>query len=132
MIQGNPYDMYKRQAVSTMSPGELIVLLFEEASLSINKALIYIEKKDIENSHNNIIKAENIVMYLKDCLDMSYPISKNLSSLYQFMYEELIKANFSKDPEILKNVLNMITEFKDTWKEAEVKSHSSLNSGNKI
>jgi flagellar protein FliS len=119
MAVSNPYQRYREQVVYTMTPGQLIVLLYDEAIKNIKKAIIYIEEKKIAQAHNCIIKAEDIINALIDNLNMGYSISEDLFSLYDYMYRQLIQANIKKDSETLKEVLSMLTEFKNTWEEAE-------------
>ncbi len=122
MAFASQYQKYKAQSVSALTPGEQIVLLFEQAVVSLAKAVLYIESKDIPNAHNAIIRAQNIYLFLSDNLDMQFEISHNLYALYQYAYDELIKANMKKDVEIVKRILDMTREFKETWKNAEMQS----------
>lgn len=113
------YQKYVQQSITSLTAGEQLVLLLEKACININRAIEYIEKKDIANAHNMIVKAEDIYFYLIDSLDMSYPIAKNLFSLYNFMIDQLTLANIKKDAEILRGIQNLAYELKDTWKQAE-------------
>lgn len=122
----DPYKKYREQSVNTMTPGELIVLLYEEAAMSINKAKNYISKNDTCEAHNSIIKAENIFLYLMDSLDMNYPISQNLLLLYDYLYNRLVTANLEKNADILQEVLSKTVELKDTWKQAEINNREHL------
>jgi flagellar protein FliS len=111
--------------ITALTAGELIILLFEEASVNINKAIMHINNKDICGAHNCIVKAENIILYLNDSLDMSFPISEKLTSLYDYMYDQLVKANIKKDISILESILKMTHELKDTWEKAEISNRTS-------
>lgn len=111
---------YKEQALSTLTPGELIVRLYDEAAVQISSAIKAIERKDIPSAHKGIIKAQDIFLYLSDSLDMRYPISKNLESLYSFLYSHLVKANVSKDPDALRDALRISNELGDAFRQAEV------------
>ncbi|MBQ8569289.1 MAG: flagellar protein FliS, partial [Oscillospiraceae bacterium] len=42
----------------------------------------------------------------------------NLAALYQYFRERLVQANVKKDPEILKEILPMITDLRDAFFEA--------------
>lgn len=114
------YQKYMKQSVTALTAGEQINLLFDQACVNISKAIEAIEKKDIAGAHNSIIKTENIFNYLIDSLDMSYPISKNLLALYDFINDRLIQANIKKDIKPLREAQKIATELRDTWKKAEV------------
>lgn len=116
------YQKYKAQSVGALTPGEQVVLLFEHAAVCLNKAITFIDQKDIGGAHKSIVRAQDIYQFLSEQLDMRMEISHNLFSLYQYIYDELVKANLNKDAEIVKRMLAMTRSFRDTWKQAEVMS----------
>jgi len=119
MAYANAYQNYQEQSVNTMTPVERIVLLFEKAVLHMNVATTYINSKDPCQAHNHIIKAEDIVLYLRDILDMRYPVSKTLFDYYTYIYEQLTMANINKNKEILEQLIGMMDEVKSAWQEVE-------------
>jgi flagellar protein FliS len=122
MTLANQYMKYMTQSVNASTPGEQIVMLFEHASLKLNKAIQCVEAKDIQGAHNAIIRVQNIYHFLSDSLDMRYEISNNLYALYQFILDELTTANIKKDAQILRRVLRMTREFEETWRKADLKT----------
>jgi|ADurb_Total_1113_FD_contig_71_383975_length_1258_multi_2_in_0_out_0_2 flagellar protein FliS len=119
----NPYQKYMQQSVSTMTPGQLIVALYDKCILELNKAIYYIEEKDIPKAHNSITRVSDIVDTLDGHLKVKYEISTNLASLYQFFRENLIKANVKKDTEILKMLIPFFTELKEAFEEISRKGY---------
>jgi flagellar protein FliS len=122
MTYANQYLKYKAQSVSTSTPGEQIVMLFERAALKLTQAVQCIELRDIPGAHNAIIFAQNIYLFLSDNLNMNMPVSKDLYALYQYAYDELTTANLKKDADIVRRILKMTREFQETWKEADLKT----------
>lgn len=120
MATPNPYEKYQNLAINTLTPGELIILLYDEISLSLNKAMYNIKNSKTNDAHNNIIKAENIVLYLIDILDMNYPIADKLLELYDFIYKQLVKANVEKNPKLIEETLKLADSLKETWKQADI------------
>jgi len=120
------YQKYRQQSVTSLTSGEQIVLLFQQACVNIAKAIDFIESKDINGTHNSIVKTENIFNYLIDSLDMNYSISDDLFSLYNFITDRLLQANIKKDATILREVQPLVCELRDTWKEAELLSRSGI------
>lgn len=114
-----PYQKYKQQSLISLTPGEQLVLLFDQACLNIAKSIDFIEKKDICNAHNSIVKTENIFYSLIDNLDFNYAISKNLHSLYNFILDRLIQGNINKDVNLLREAQKIACELRETWREAE-------------
>lgn len=119
MLMANPYAQYQKQAVSTSTPGELVVLLFTGAVKNINLAICSIKEKQVCEANNRIIKAEKIFNALIESLDMRYPIAKDLSKLYAFFNDRLLQANIKKDASILEEILPLVVDLRNTWQEAE-------------
>ena len=122
----NPYQQYQEQSIKTASPGELTLMLYNGCIKFINQAKQFIEQKDIEKANNAIVRAQDIIQELLVTLNMDYEISKNLAALYDFMYRRLIDANISKDVEALDEVLDLVTELRDTWKEVIKKTRQQV------
>ncbi|MBS4204978.1 flagellar export chaperone FliS [Lederbergia citrea] len=118
MASSNPYQAYRTNAVTTASPGELTLMLYNGCLKFINLAKNAIETKNIEAKNTNIQKAQNIVSELMVTLNMDMEISKNMMTLYDYANRRLIEANIRGDITILEEVEELITEFRDTWKQA--------------
>lgn len=117
MALTNGYAQYNNSKVMTASPAELTLMLYEGAIRFCNIAINGIEQKDIEKSHNNIVKAENIIDYLQATLDMKYPVAEHFNDIYNYLQQRLVQANLKKDAEILQEVCEHIRSVRDTWKE---------------
>lgn len=130
-LASTAYGNYKNQAIQTLTPGELIILLYEEASLRISRAILHIKNKRIEDAHKNIIKAENIIAYLTEILDINYPIADEILPLYEFITKRLVEANLSKDISLLEDAKDIINQMKDMWKEADLINRQKTVMGGK-
>lgn len=119
----NPYQKYMQQSVTTMTPGQLVIALYDKAILEMNKAIIFIEDKDIPKAHNSITRASEIVDSLDASLKVKYEISDNLAVLYQYFRERLVEANIKKDPEILKELIPRFQDIRDAFFEANKIAH---------
>ena len=113
----NAYQQYANNKVMTASPAELTLMLYEGAIKFINIALGAMEEKDIQKAHTNILKAEHIVDYLRQTLDMKYAVAQDFENIYSYLASRLIEANLKKDPEILQEVNEHLRSVRDTWKE---------------
>ncbi|SHE47570.1 flagellar protein FliS [Thermoanaerobacter uzonensis DSM 18761] len=111
----NPYQQYKENAILTASPEELVLMLYNGIIRFIEEAKGAIEKKDYMAANNGIQRAQDIIAELMLTLDMSYDISQNLYSLYDYMLRRLIDANVKKDVTILEEVKGFAIELRDTW-----------------
>lgn len=132
MALNNPYETYQQNAILTARPEELTLMLYNGAIKFLKQAKNSIEDKKVESAHNYILKAEDIILELMSSLDMSYEISNNLYSLYEFMNNWLVQANMHKDKEGIKKideVLNLLEELRSTWVEAMKLAKISQKSG---
>jgi len=116
----NPYDRYTNNSIFTASPEELTLKLYEGALKFCNQAIVAVENKDYAKANELILRVQAIIREFQLKLDRSYEISNNFAALYAYIYERLIKANVSKDLEILHEVRELLRDFRDMWKEAMV------------
>ena len=110
-------QMYQKNAVQTASPAKLTLMLYDGAVKFTNIAIEAIEAGDIEKAHNNIVKAQNIIVEFRSTLDMKYPVAKDLDVVYDYIYRRLVEANMKKDKDILVEALKHIKTMRDTWRE---------------
>jgi flagellar protein FliS len=119
MQQANLYQQYKSQSLETLTKGEIVVKLFEEASKQVSTSIFLINRGDEVKAFNCIVKAQKIISTLNFSLDRKFAISIELSELYLFLNESLGKANQNKDIGLMKELLSMIDELKVTFRQAE-------------
>lgn len=117
MALPNAYAQYSNSKILTASPAELTLMLYEGAVKFCNIAVLAIEQKDIPKAHNNMIKVQRIIDYLRETLDMSYPVAQDFENIYVYLSKRLVEANLQKDPEILEEVLGHLRSVRDNWKE---------------
>ncbi|KNF09638.1 flagellar protein FliS [Gottschalkia purinilytica] len=122
MAISNPYQKYQQNSIVTASPEQLTLMLYDGAIKFMNMAKLYMEEKNIQETHNSIMRAQDIINELNITLNMNYGISKNLRSLYTYILEKLIDANLKKDYSILDEVISLVEDLRDTWKEAMQKN----------
>lgn len=117
MAVQNPFQSYQQNSVTTASPGELTLMLYNGCLKFIRFAKKAMVENQIEEKNTNLIKAQKIIQELMMTLNMDIPVSKNMMSLYDYLHRRLIEANTKNDPAILDEVEGFVTEFRDTWKE---------------
>lgn len=115
--QTNAFNAYKQNSVTTASPGELTLMLYNGCLKFLGKAKIAIEQKNIEEKNHNIQRSQAIIAELMSTLNMDIEISKQMLPLYEYMNHRLVEANIKNDPSIIEEVEGLVTEFRDTWKE---------------
>ncbi|MCA1320524.1 flagellar export chaperone FliS [Bacillus tianshenii] len=117
MAINNPYQAYQQNSVSTASPGELTLMLYNGALKFMRLAKKGIEEKNLDLKNTNLIKAQKIIQELMVTLNTDLEVSKSMLSMYDYMNRRLIEANIKNDTEIIDEVETLMTEFRDTWKQ---------------
>lgn len=115
--QTNAFNAYKQNSVTTASPGELTLMLYNGCIKFLGKAKLAMEAKQIEEKNHYIQRSQAIIAELMSTLNMDYDISKQMLPLYEYMNRRLTEANIKNDTAILDEVEGLVTEFRDTWKE---------------
>ena len=117
MIANKGYAAYANNKITTATPAELTLMLYEGAIKFCNIAIAAVEQKDIQKAHNNIMKTQNIIEEFQATLNHKYAVAKDFDSVYAYLLRRLIEANIKKDAEILNEVLQHLRTMRDTWKE---------------
>ncbi|MBG9940488.1 flagellar export chaperone FliS [Brevibacillus formosus] len=117
MLQ-NAAQTYQSNQVTTATPADLTLMLYNGALKFIKQAKVALEEKDVIKSHEASLKVQNILYELMSTLNSDYEISKEFAKLYEYMLQRTIEANMHKDVNILLEVEDLFIQFRDTWKEA--------------
>ena len=83
-------------------------------------------KQDNAEINRALQKAQKILGHLQRTLDDHYDISKNLAALYDYFIHVVVQANVKKDVSALDEVVTMISELRNTFKEADRKSRVAV------
>lgn len=119
MQQANLYQQYKAQTLETLTKGEIVVKLFEEASKQISMAIFFTNNGNSFKAYNCIAKSQKIISTLNFSLDMKYAISIELNEMYLFLHNKLGEAIAKKDVPMMKELLSLVDDLKVTFRQAE-------------
>ena len=112
------YQGYKEQGINDMTPGELLLLLYDELIKRMLRAGLALDRADYPLFEASIDRSLDIIRYLDDTLDVQYPISRNLNRLYDYFSYELNRVKAGRNKEELDRVKTMVGELRDTFREA--------------
>jgi flagellar protein FliS len=121
--QQKAYAQYQNNKVMTASGPELTLMLYDGAIKFLNVADYAIEKSDVGKAHENIMKTERIIEYLRNTLDMKYSVAQDFENMYSYIYRRLVEANLSKDREIIAEVNKHLHSIRDNWVEVMKANH---------
>ena len=113
------YQRYREESLNTMTQGELLLLLYDELVKRLRQADLEMGKQNYENFEKAVDRAAEIIRYLSDTLDHRYPISGNLSRLYEYFCYELSRVKAGRNQEELMRVTRMVSELRDSFRKAE-------------
>lgn len=114
----NPYQTYQQNSVMTASPQELTLMLYSGCVKFIKIAKRAMNDKNFQEKNTNIIKAQNIILELRSTLNSGIDMSTGLEQMYEYMYSRLLEANMKNDIEALEEVETLMTDMRNTWKQA--------------
>ena len=120
------YQGYKEQGINDMTPGELLMLLYDELIKRLLRAGLALDKADYALFEASVDRSLDIIRYLDDTLDMQYPISRNLNRLYDYFSFELNRVKAGRNKTELDRVRVMATELRDSFREANKNSQQEL------
>jgi flagellar protein FliS len=117
MSQNNVLNKYKQTAVTSASREKLLLMLYEAAIKFVKRAIVACETKDIAERGLNIGRAYDIIMELNNTLNFEVggDIAKQLEQLYNFICEELTKANVTGEPKHLHACLKILNTLYEGW-----------------
>jgi len=118
------YQNYKEQSISTMTQGELLLLLYDELVKRLIQAELALTKQNYELFDASVQRGSDIVSYLDGILDRQYPISKELAQMYEYFSYELGRAKIGRNAEVLAHVKKLSMELRDAFRQADKNAES--------
>ena len=113
------YQQYKEQSINTMTPGELLMLLYDELVKRAARAELALQKEDYSLFEAFMDLCVDIVHYLDDTLDRSYSISHELHRLYDFFCYDFSRIKMGRNKAELERLRPMLSDMRDTFRTAE-------------
>ena len=115
----NPREAYLAASVTTASPGQLLVMLYERLVLDLQRATDALRSGEHSQAHAPLLHAQDIVLELASSLRVDvWDGAPGLAALYDFLYRELIRANVHKDLAAAEFCLESAAALRDTWRQA--------------
>jgi flagellar protein FliS len=115
----NARAAYLDASVATASPARLLVMLFDRLVLDVQRGLDAQRRGDFEETHRHLTHAQDIVMELQSSLKADeFRGGYDLAALYSFLHRQLVMANIRKDAAITDDVLTLVTDLCDAWRQA--------------
>lgn len=118
-MYSNGYNVYKNNSVNYASKEQLLLMLVEGAVKFCKIGRQAIVDKDVKKAHDALVRTQDIFSELMISLDKTAgEWAVQMFNVYEFIKEKLIEANMKKNVEIIDEILPLIEDINDTWKEA--------------
>ncbi len=114
---GQP-NAYLKTRIMTASPAQLRGMLLDGAVRFARTGRDGLAEQDFEKAYNGIHRCQKILMELLEGLDPSVDreLCERLSSLYLFLYTQLMKATTERDPKVVDEVIRLLEFECETWR----------------
>ena len=110
---------YVDDTVATASPAKLLTMLYDRLVLDLVQGEEAIRAGEIENAHEKLSHAQEILIELQVSLDVeAWSGAPGLANLYGYLITELIGANVAKDADRVAVCRGFVEPLRDAWREA--------------
>lgn len=105
--------------VQDASSHRLIGMLFEGLFTRIAQAKGAMQQKDLQNKGQKITEAMNIIVGLREFLDLEKggELAQNLDSLYEYVQRGLLDAHLNNDASRLDECRELLMQVSGAWAE---------------
>lgn len=123
----NGYGAYNEIGISTSNPLKIVLMLYDGAISSLNKAIEHTEAGDIMQKNLCANNAREIVEELNQSLDLEEggDMALNLRRLYFFMSRRIMKANWDNDSQGFSEVIELLTQLQGAWQDVQAQMASA-------
>jgi len=112
------FDTYRTVTVETAPQGKLIIMLYNGAIQRAEEAKRQLEKGKLQEAHNNLLRAQDIVAELRGSLNMNAgAVAENLSRIYEYFQHLLVTANIRKETKPIDECVTLLISMRNTWQE---------------
>lgn len=114
---------YGTVQMTTSSPGQVLVMLYDGLFRFLGEAKAAIQARDRARSGERIGRAHAILDLLASTLEPSHApeLCENLQGLYLFCMSRLVTANVKQDDAAVDEVLRVLSPLREAWREAVAK-----------
>ncbi len=120
MTNAAAISRYRAVQVTTCTPGQLLVMLYDGLLRYLNEAKTAMTARNRARAGERISRAhailENLLVNLNR--EVSPALVDQLEPLYAFCMTHLVKANLKQDPDAIGDVIRMLTPLRDAWSDA--------------
>ena len=122
---------YQRNQLTTTDSATVLLMLYQGAIDSVNRARQSMEQGDMAEKGKHILRVNDIVSQFMASLDyeIGCELAQNLEGLYRYMLDQMLVANVKNDPKPLEVVASLLITLKQGWEEAVATQRKKVAQG---
>jgi flagellar secretion chaperone FliS len=122
---------YKETQITTTDPCTVLLMLYQGAIDFLGQARASMVARDMAQKGSYILRANDIITQFIASLDHDAggEIARNLEGLYRYMLDKIMLANVNNDPQLLTEVITLLTTLKSGWEEAILSQRKQAAAG---
>jgi flagellar protein FliS len=110
---------YVGASVTTASPQQLLVMLYDRLALDLERGEQALVDGDREAAHAQLMHAQEIVLELRASLNVDvWEAGPRLAALYAWVLGELVQANVKGDVRRVRDCRKIVEPLRDAWRQA--------------
>ena len=115
MSYASQSSSYRQMEIHAATPERLVVIVFEQLVVSLERARMAMQRNDIELRVVSLGRARGLVSELLATLDLDQgsALATELADLYQFMLEELVDVGTSRDLMTMGRLIGVASSLRD-------------------
>ncbi len=119
MLPTSPRHRFSADALDTASPAKIVVMAFDRLERDLAGAVVAIEAKQIERSHELLVHAQDLVHELLYMLDQdAWEHAPKLASIYAYVIDLLTQANVRKSVKQVAEARTLLADIGDGFRQA--------------
>ena len=115
----NPAYAYRQHAVQGASPVSLIVMLYDGAISSLQRAKSAMEAREIEKKVAHLNRALEILCQLEGSLDFERggKVAQTLKQFYTYARNRALQASIQNSPDMLTALVKNLSTLREAWEQ---------------
>jgi len=115
MSYASQLSSYREMELHAASPERLVVIVFEQLVVNLDRARIAMGRQDVELRVTSLRRARDLITELLATLDFTNggALATQLADLYQYMLYELVDVGSRGDLRTIGKLVNIATSLRD-------------------
>ncbi len=110
---------YMGASITTASPQQLLVMLYDRLALDLERGEEALVQGDRGAAHDPLLHAQEIILELRASLNVDvWEGGPRLAALYAWLLGELMQANLKGDVRRVRDCRKVVEPLRDAWRQA--------------